>query len=94
MYVSGSYFQSHAKSTSQTVFFFSDMIGWITDRNADKSHRIRSLRKLIDSARANSKFLILCGYNSVFPRFYEYLKIAYINEETPEIKEMKLKSPS
>lgn len=91
---SGSYFRSHVKSMKETVFFLSDILGWITDENADKSHRIRSLRKLIDSARNNDKFLILCGYDFMLPRFHEYLKLAYITEETPQINEMMLKAPS
>jgi len=92
--VSGSYFKSHAKSMKETVFFLSDMVRWITDENADKSHRIRSLRKLINSAISNDKFLILCGHDFMLPRFYEYLKLAYINKEIPQIKEMRLKAPS
>ena len=92
--MSGAYFESHVKSMKEKVFFLSDMVGWITDKNADKSQRIRSLRKLIDSAKVNNKFLILCGYDFMLPRFYEYLKLAYINEENPSIKEMKLKTSS
>ena len=92
--VSGRYFELHVKSMNETVFFLSDIVRWITDKNADKSQRIRSLRKLIDSARINDKFLILCGYDFMLPRFYEYLKLAYINAEIPPIKEMRLKAPS
>lgn len=92
--ISGAYFESHVESMNETVFFLSDMVGWITDKNADKSHRIRSLRKLIDSARVNDKFLILCGYDFMLPRFYEYLKLAYISKEIPQIIEMRLKAPS
>lgn len=92
--MSGAYFKSHVKRMNENVFFFSSMLGWITDKNADKSHRIRSLRKLINSARNNNKFLILCGYDFMLPRFHEYLKLAYITEEIPQIKEMRLKSPS
>lgn len=92
--VSGAYFESHVESMKEPVFFLSDMVGWLTDKNADKSQRIRSLRKLIDSALVNNKFLILCGYDFMRPRFYEYLKLAYVNEEVPQIKEMRLKAPS
>jgi len=88
------YFESHVKSMNETVFFLSDMVGWITDKNADKSQRIRSLKRLIDSASINDKFLILCGYDYMLPIFYEYLKLAYINVEVPPLKEMKLKAPS
>ena len=91
--VSGAYFESHVKSMNENVFFLSNMVGWITDKNADKSHRIRSLRKLIDSARVNGKFLILCGYDFMLPRFCEYLKLAYVNAEIPQIKDMRLKAP-
>ena len=92
--MSGAYFKSRVRSMNETVFFLSDMVGWITDKNADKSERIRSLRKLIDSAKVNNKFLILCGYDFMLPRFYEYLQLAYINSEIPPIKEMRLEAPS
>jgi len=91
--MSGAYFESHVRMMDETVFFLSDMIVWIADQNADKSQRIRSLRKLIESSKVNRKFLILGGFDFALPRFYEYLKLAYINEEIPEIKEMWLKSP-
>jgi len=91
--MSGAYFKSHVKGMSETVFFFSDGLGWITDKYADKAHRIRSLRKLIESAKAHNKFLILCGYDSMLSTFHKYLKLAYINEEIPEIIKMRLKSP-
>ena len=55
--MSGAYFKSHVKEMDATVFFLSDMIWWLTDKIADKAHRIRSLRKLIDPARRNNKFL-------------------------------------
>ena len=92
--ISGSYFKSHVKSMTETVFFLSDEVGWITEENADKSHRIRSLRSLIDSARANNKFLILCGYDFMLAQFREYLELAYINAEILKIKKMRLKAPS
>jgi hypothetical protein len=91
--MSGAYFKSHAKNMSEDLFFLSDMIGWITDKNADKAHRIKTLRKLLDSARSYRKFLVLCGYDFMIPRFYEYLKLAYINIDPPKIKEMRLRSP-
>jgi len=92
--ISGSYFKSHAKNMSEGIFFLSDMIGWITDKHADKAHRIRSLKELIEAARTNRKFLILCGYDYMLPRFYEYLKIAYFHVDVPRVKEMRLRSPS
>ncbi len=92
--LSGRYFELHVKTMNETMLFLSDMVGWITDKNADKSQRIRSLRKLIDTARIYDKLLILCGYDFMLPRFYEYLKLAYINAEIPPIKEMRLKAPS
>ena len=92
--MSGAYFEFHVTGMKETVFFLSDMVGWITAKSADKAHRIRSLRKLIESARANNKFLILCGYDHMLPRFHEYLRLAYINEQIPQIIEMRLKSPS
>ena len=93
MAMSGSYFKSHVKKMSEDVFFLSDMIGWITDENADKAHRIRSLKELIEAARTNRKFLILCGYDYMLPRFHEYLKIAYFHGGAPQIRETRLRSP-
>lgn len=91
--MSGAYFESHVKGMNETVFFLTDGVGWITAESADKAHRIRSIRKLIKSAKANNKFLILCGYDYMLPRFYEYLRLAYVTEEIPEVKEIRLKSP-
>jgi len=91
--MSGAYFKSHAKNMSEELFFLSDVIGWITDKYADKAHRIRTLRKLLDSSRSYGKFLVLCGYDSMIPQFYEYLKLAYINTDPPKVKEMRLRSP-
>jgi hypothetical protein len=91
--MSGRYFEINAKNMDEEVLFLSDMVGSITDKNADKAQRVRSLKKLITTAIKYKKFLILSGYDFMLPRFYEYLKLAYINIEIPQIREDRLKTP-
>lgn len=88
--VSGYWFKKHIHKIKQEIMFLQDEINWLASKFAPKAQRIKSLRELLQTAKENRKFLILCGYDFDLRRFKERLSLAYVREPPPEVKEFRL----